>query len=126
MKAFKKVLCITLALLAVVGLCSCGDSSSDGQGEQSEEQQVRSAVESRLRTAYFGSSIGGNELNSSSGTITNVKQVSDTEYAVSGQIVMTDIYGTKWNNTFDCTVTKRGESWSAGSLEYTSSSWKKG
>ena len=134
MKLFRRILCMLLVLFTVGILCACGSSStgtgstSTGTGSKSKtpEEEVRSAVESRGMFAYFGSSIGGNELKSSYTTITNVKKVSDTQYIVSGKIVMTDIYGTNWNNTFDCTVRKSGESWSAGSFEYTSKNWTKG
>lgn len=128
MKIFKKILCLLLAVLAVCSLCACGSgSNSSSTKEKTPEQKVRSAVESRGMLEYFGSTIGGNELKRSSATITNVKQVSDTEYRVSGKIVMTDIYGTDWNNTFDCKVTQKSDgSWSAGSFEYTSKNWTKG
>lgn len=128
MKTFKKILCLMLAVLAVCSLCACvrGINSSSTK-EKTPEQQVRSAVESRGMLEYFSSTIGGNELKSSSATIANVKQVSDTEYRVSGKIVMTDIYGTNWSNTFDCKVTQKSDgSWSAGSFEYTSKNWTKG
>ena len=127
MKTIKKILCLMLAVLAVCSLCACGSgSNSSSTKEKTPEQQVRSAVESRGMLQYYGSTIGGNELKSSRATITNVKKVSDTEYLVSGKIVMTDIYGTNWNNTFDCKVKKSGDSWSAGSFEYTSKNWTKG
>ena len=128
MKTIKKILCLMLAALAVCSLCACGSgSNSSSTKEKTPEQQVRSAVETRGMIEYFGSTIGGNELKRSSATITNVKQVSDTEYRVSGKIVMTDIYGTNWSNTFDCNVTQKSDgSWSAGSFEYTSKNWTKG
>lgn len=129
MKTIKKMICVLLALLTVGSLCACGmDSSSNGTSktEITPEQQVRSIVESRGMTQYIGSAIGGNELKSSRATVTNVKYVSFTEYVVSGKIVMTDIYGTNWNNTFDCKVKKSGNIWSAGSFEYTSKNWTKG
>lgn len=128
MKTIKKILCSMLAVLTVCSLCACGiGSNSSSTKEETPEQQVRSAVETRGRLVYFGTTIGGNETKSSSATITNVKQVSDTEYRVSGKIVMTDIYGTNWNNTFDCKVTQKSDGgWSAGSFEYTSKNWTKG
>lgn len=127
MKIIKKILCLMLVVLAISSLCACVDGSdSSSTKEKTPEQQVRSAVEASGRTAYFGKSIGGNEIKSSSATITNVKKISDTEYLVSGKVVMTDVYGTKWNNNFDCTVRKSGDRWSAGSFDYTSSKWTKG
>ncbi len=128
MKTVKKTLCLILAVLTACSLCACGNgSNSSSTKEKTPEQQVRSAVESRGAVEYFGSTIGGNELKRSSATITNVKQVSDTEYRVSGKIVMTDIYGTNWSNTFDCKVTQKSDgSWSAGFFEYTSKNWTKG
>ena len=128
MKTIKKILCLMLAVLAVCSLCACGSGSkSSSTTEKTPEQQVRSAVESRGMLQYIGSTIGGNELKSSRVTITNVKKVSDTEYRVSGKIVMSDIYGTNWNNTFDCKVTQKSDGgWSTGSFEYTSKNWTKG
>ena len=128
MKTFKKILCLMLAVLAVCSLCACGSgSNSSSTKEKTPEEQVRSAVTSRGAFEYYGSTIGGNELKRSSVTITNLKQVSDTEYRVSGKIVMTDVYGTNWNNTYDCKVTQKSDgSWSAGSFEYTSENWTKG
>lgn len=127
MKLLRRTLCLILVLLTVGSLCACG-STSTGHGSTSKtpEQEVRSAVESRGMFEYFGSSIGGNELKSSRATVTNVKKVSDTKYIVSGQIVMTDIYGTNWNNNFDCEVKNSGGSWTASSFEYTSKNWTKG
>lgn len=128
MKTIKKILCLTLAVLTVCSLCACGSgSNSSDTEEKTPEQQVRSAVETRGLIEYFGTTIGGNEIKRSKATITNVEQVSDTEYRVSGKMVMTDIYGTSWNNTFDCKVTQKSDGgWSAGSFEYTSTSWIKG
>lgn len=132
MSMIKKLLCVVLALVTICSCCACGrngSSDTDGgaeTGEKSTEDVVRSLVESRGMTAYFGMTIGDNELKSSRVTITNVKKVSDTEYNVSGKIVMTDVYGNNWNNTFDCSVKQRGSDWSAGSLEYKSKNWTKG
>ena len=126
MKTLKKILCLLLAICMICSLCACGGGNADEPKEKTPEDEVRSAVRARGATAYFGSSIGGNELKSSNATISTVKKVSDTEYRVSGKIVMTDVYGTEWNNTFDCTVTKSGDSWYADSLDYTNSSWSKG
>ena len=125
MKTLKIIVCWILIIVTLGTLCACGGAK---EKEESVEDKVRSAVRTRGMVEYIGSSIGGNELKSSSATITNLKKISDTEYRVSGKIVMTDIYGTKWNNTFDCNVYLRtdGESWSASSFEFTSKSWTKG
>ena len=124
MRKIKKILCSVLAVVTMLSLCACGSSTSGTS--KTTEDQVREAVESRGRVVHIGSKIGDNELNSSNVNITNVKKISDTEYLVSGKIVMTDVYGTAWNNTFDCEVTKEGDEWSAGSFEYTNSSWRRG
>ena len=132
MNVVKKMICVVLVLAFVFCCCACGKSGSGGTdsgvgaGETSTEDLIRAAVETRAMTVYFGMTIGGNELKSSRATITNVKKVSDTAYNVSGKIVVTDVYGTTWNNTFDCSVTQRSGSWSAGSLNYTSKNWTKG
>ena len=127
MSIAKKVLCLVLVVLTICSLCACGaGSSSSGSKPKSETEQVRSAVEVSGRIAYFGKSIGGNEIKSSSANISTVTKVSDTRYKVSGKMTMTDVYGTKWTNNFDCTVDKSGDSWSAGSFKYTSNNWTKG
>ena len=112
MKILKKSLCIILALLTICTLCACGNPSGGSSAKSSLEQeveQVRSAVQVRGSLLHWGTTIGGNEIKSSDVTITNVKKMSDTEYIISGKIVMRDIYGTNWNNTFDCTVNKLGD-----------------
>ena len=125
MKAIKKILCLMLAVLTVCSLCACGSGSS-GSHEETPEQKVRAAVEARGRLEYIGSTIGGKELKSSRVIITNVKRVTDGIYVVSGKIIMTDIYGTEWNNTFDCDVNRKpGDTWEAYEFEYTSKNWTK-
>lgn len=135
MNIVKRWLCLVLAILIACALCACGGGNAGNSnttttattGEKSPEELVREAVRSKGYFAYFGMSIGGNELTRSSMTITNVRKISDYEYLVSGRMVMTDVYGTKWYNTFDCTVEKNySGSWSAGSIEYTSTMWTRG
>ena len=87
--------------------CACGSSgSSTTVEEKSPEELVRTAVESRGRVEYIGSKIGDKDLKSSHAVITNIASVSDTEYRVSGRMILTDVYGDDWENTFDCTVTQ--------------------
>ena len=118
MKKLKSVVCLFLALLMLGSLCACGNSGST-------EDRVRSVVEIHATREYLGSSIGGNDLASSRATISNVRKVSDLKYIVSGKMVMTDIYGTKWSNNFDCTVTSSdGETWSTN-FRYTSNTWSR-
>lgn len=128
MKIAKKILCLMLAVLTVCSLCACGGGgSTSSANEETPEEQVRSAVETRGYIAYFGVTIGGNEIKRSQARITNVEQISETEYRVSGKMVMTDIYATNWSNNFDCKVTQKSDgSWSAGSFNYTSKNWTKG
>ena len=124
MKKLKFVVCWLLVFVTLGTLCACSENAI---GEsKSVEDKVRDAVYTRATMAYYGSSIGGNELKSSRATITNVKQISDTEYRVSGKMIMTDVYGTQWSNYFDCKVTTSdGEKWRAKSFEYTGSNWSR-
>ena len=125
----KRIVAIALILCVAFSLFACGNSvNSNKTSEQTTEDKVRSAVESKGILAHYGTTIGGNELSSSKVTITNVKKVSETKYRVSGKIVMTDVYGTGWNNTFDCEVTYSDikESWRAGSFDYKNKNWTKG
>lgn len=134
MNTVRKLICLALVFLTVCTLCACGGTTTNTEtrpqtttsNEKSPEELVREAVESKGFFAYFGVTIGGNEITRSSLTITNVKKITDSLYQVSGRMVMTDVYGTRWHNTFDCEVRGYGGSWSAGSLEYTSNSWTKG
>lgn len=128
MKLLKRTLCLMLVLLMVGSLCACGSNNSSNSKpvEKSEEELVRDAVETQRLFEYRFITIGGNEIQSANITITNIKKVSETEYLVNGKIVMNDVYGTQWNNTFDCTVKKSNGSWSANSYEYKSDSWRKG
>ena len=124
MKTMKTVLCLMVTILMICSLCACG--SSGGTTVMTQDQEIRSAVESRGMIEYMGSKIGGNDIKSSRATVTNVKKVSDYTYLVSGKMVMTDVYGTNWKNTFDCKVTQKSNgNWSAGSFEYTSKNWSK-
>ena len=124
MKNWKLIICLLLVFATLGTLCACGGNSETKP--ESVEDKVRDAVTYKARLEYFGSAIGGNDLKSSSATISTVKKVSDTEYKVSGKMVMTDVYGTRWSNNFDCKVTtSNGDSWSARSFEYTGSKWTK-
>lgn len=126
MKKIRSIVCLFLALLILGSLCACGSNDSSGGKSESVEDKVCSAVESSAMIQYNSYLIGKNELKSSSATISTVKKISDTEYKVSGKMVMTDIYGTIWNNNFDCKVTTSdGEKWSAESFEYTNEIWLK-
>lgn len=124
MKKINLIVWLLLSLLMLTSLCAC-KGAGDGDSVP-VDHKIRAAVMSRADFEYYGASIGGNELKSSTATISNIKKVSDTEYKVSGKIIMTDVYGTKWSNNFDCEVTtSNGEKWVAGSFNYTSGKWNK-
>jgi hypothetical protein len=126
MKKIRSIVCLFLALLMLGSLCACGSNDSSGSKSESVEDKVRRAVTTSAWLEHNWFSIGGNELKSSSATISTVKKVTETEYKVSGKMSMIDIYGTKWSNNFDCKVTTSdGEEWSAKSFEYTSNNWSK-
>jgi len=123
MKNLTKVVCWLLLLVTIGTFCAC---SGEGSKEMTVEERVESAINARGLAEFRLYSIGDNELKSSTPTITNMKKISDIEYHVSGKMVMTDIYGTKWTNTFDCKVTQGEDSvWVAHAFEYTSKSWNK-
>ena len=123
MKVFKKVLCLMLVCLTLGGLCAC---NSDSNSSRSPLDVIRHEVEARGYSEYGGRSIGGNKLTRSSATITDITKLSETQYRVSGKVVMVDVYGTKWSNTFNCTVTYTGSSCKVGTFNYTSNKWSKG
>lgn len=127
MKKFVKIIVLFLAVISIGSfLCACGTGAGKSN-EKSEIEAVRSAVEAKGMFAYMGSTIGGNDLKSSEVTITNTQQDGPNKYIVNGKIVMIDIYGTRWSNTFDCEVTRydSNSEWSAGKLEYRSNSWNR-
>ena len=134
MKKTVKILALFLAIISITALvCACGNSST-GNSNTSQSKATESevdAVETKVKTKglfeYYGTSIGGNEIKSSEVTITNTKRISSNEYLVNGTMTMIDVYGTRWKNTFDCTVTRStgSTSWSAGTFEYRSKSWSK-
>ncbi len=133
----KKLLAILLVFTMCFGLCACelatlGSGKETTEPQKSEEEKVWDAVYIQERATEAVDSrfttIGGNAIKSVSTNITNIKKVADDEYLVNGTITKTDVYGTRWNNQFDCKVTSSddGETWHAGSFEYKSSSWTKG
>lgn len=132
----KKVICLSLALILAVSLCACGSLTGNGGSasetpEKSETEKVYDAIEIRRMATEAAdkkfSTIGDNAIKSVSVNVTNLEKVSDTEYVANGTVTKTDIYGTKWNNQFDCKVTTSdGEEWSAGSFAYKNDKWSKG
>ncbi len=132
----KKTIAFILALYLCIGLCACSTNTNDSKystnNEKSEYEKVHDAVElQRMVTEATDkkfSTIDGNQINSVRVAITHTEKISDTEYIVNGKITKIDVYGTSWNNTFDCSVTTsdNGESWDAGRFQYKSDSWRKG
>ena len=120
MTLIKKILCLLLAMIMLLSLCACGGNNKKAK---TPEEEIRQKVETMAAIKYIGSTIGGKELKSSRASVSTVRKISDTEYLVSGKITMMDVYGTNWNNTFDCTVEKDGTDWDVGSFDYTSENW---
>lgn len=121
----KKIVLLALSCMLCVSLCACNSDSAVGE-EKSPEELVRSVVEERGRDVYFGATINGNELESSEPVITSVKEISEKEYEVSGIMVLTDVYGDKWENRFDCTVERFDSGpWHTDGFKYASTKWTK-
>ena len=125
----KKILLVFLILTMSLSLISCGKSEGGKNEEtsaESEQTKVEKAVESRGLFEYYGSTIGDNELKSSSFEVSTLSKVSSTEYRAYGQAKMTDVYGNVWTNTFSCEVEKNSSGeWSVSNIEYTSKNWTK-
>ena len=122
MELFKKALCLILTLITLCSFSACGSETT----VKTPEEQIRAAVKNQGYIEFIGSTIGGNEIRSSDAHVTNIKRISDTEYIVNGKVVMTDVYGTAWTNTFDCEVEQDSDGdWDVGSFEYTSDKWTK-
>ena len=80
---FKKIACWLLICITLASLCACANGKKPAQA--SEDDKVRSAVESMGRIEYFGSSIGGNDLKSSVANIITVRKVKGKpEVAIKG------------------------------------------
>lgn len=125
MKKIKSIVCLVLVFLILGSLCACGDVGDSKDEGESVEGKIRNAVTSKASLEFFGSAIGGNELKSSKATVSTVRKVNETEYKVSGKMVMIDVYGTEWSNNFDCEVTLSAGEVKVGSFEYTGSKWNK-
>ena len=121
----KRIAAIFFVLCTVLFLCAC--DSSSGFAPKSEEELVRESVEIRGGLEYIGTSIGGNKMSSSSASINTVRKVSDTEYYVAGKLTMSDDYGNKWTNNFDCSVVYDSDSdtWDVESFDTPTSGWSK-
>ena len=120
MKKTRKTLSIILTIVLLLSLCACGTKTT----EKTPEYEARRAVESYA--SFTMSSIGGNGIKNINATITNMQQISETEYVVNGSAVATDVYGVKWSNYFDCNVEQEEDgSWDVNNFHYQSDSWKK-
>jgi len=131
----KKILTLILTLCICLGMSACNtvvSNSNNFPREKSEREKIEEAIENRrladeILDRKFGSKIGDYEINSHSISITNMEKLSNTEYIVNGRVTLTDIYGTKYSNTFDCKVTSSdGENWHAGDFRYKNDYWTKG
>lgn len=132
----KRIISFVLALTMILTLCACGSPASSEENpqettpetaERTEEEIVTDKVNVICSIWYWGSTIGGNELKSSSGTITSLEKKSDTEYIAHGILKVTDVYGTVYTNTFDCSVTSSdgGETWTSRDLDLKSETFKR-
>ena len=130
----KKAVCLILAILLLLSVCACSrftdGGDEDGTVGETEKDKVYDAIEIRRMiteaTDKKYTTIGGNSIKRVSIDITNLERVSAKEYIANGTITKTDVYGTKWTNRFDCTITKHeGDEWSAGSFEYKDDHWTK-
>ena len=118
----KKLITFILVLSVAVSFIACGEEENEGL---TELDHVYNAVYAKGVTWYMAYTIGGKELKSSKVTITSYKKVSDTQYNVYGKIYATDLYGTQYSNTFDCTVSWNDTKWKTSSFKTNSSTWSK-
>ncbi len=130
----KRVLALFLMIFMVFSIgitIGCQKDEADNDTTQTQEltkeDKVRGAIETRVLIYSLFATIGGNEIKYGRETITNIKWLSESECLVSGIAYMTDIYNTRYKNTFDCRVTTsdNGETWSAGNLEFKSNYWSR-
>lgn len=91
------------------------------------DENIRLVVERKGGLNYLGSTLGGIQLQASEAHVTSIREEHQFKKNVSGSITMTDIYGVKWKNSFDCTVssTDYGKTWSCSDFTYLNSGWVK-
>ena len=138
------LLCVLILCGTVTALNGCSKKSPE-QSEEEPEVETTESDETKARKAVFekaeqwcwSHTIGGKDLNSSFAQITNMRAVRNSNYytigyVASGVFTATDIYGTKYTNTFDCTVERvqlqsgsfsRDDKWEAGDFEFKSTYW---
>ncbi len=120
MKRITLMLCsILLIVLFCIACCSCK--------KETTIDKVHSAVTLKACAAYCYLTIGGNELKSSKATITNIEQTSTYMYRVSGKMEMTNIYGVRYYNYYDVSVSYRPDTdrCTVGAFNYQSDNWKR-
>ena len=130
MKKFLTIIFTVFMLFSIGTMAVACKNTSDDTSQTQEltnEEKVRKAVTSRAISEGLFTTINGNEIKSSSATITNLFWSDENTCKVSGVITMRDIYGTIWKNNYDCVVTTSddGETWKAESFEYKSKYWSK-
>lgn len=109
-------------------ITACHNDNTPTTLELTDREKVEDAVWRRGIFFYYGCSIGGNQLQSSSVSITYLSFSRDgNKCYVSGKISATDIYGTTYSNTFDCDVTTddNGETWKCHEFEIKNTNWNK-
>lgn len=143
-KVLSLLMCILILFGTVMAFNACSKKSPEEETEEAEvettesyETKARQAVFKKAENWYWSHTIGGKDLNSSWAQITNMKREWDsnyntTAYVASGIFTATDIYGTKYTNTFDCTVKRvklqsgsfsRDDKWEAGDFKFKSTYW---
>jgi len=128
----KKVFILLMVVIIIFGMAACSSK------EEKETIDIESKIIERVKAyayleGYYGS-IGGNEIKTTNAEVTDISQISDTEYLVRGRITMIDVYGTQWSNLFDINMTaeivdNEGQEEveiSGGDFIYKSESWTKG
>lgn len=92
---------------------ACGNSKI----EKIIENEVKSNAQFYyLRLNYLGWNKGGVALMESEAEIDEIKKLSETQYKVSGTMIVTDLKSAKWINSFSCDVTYNAEEEKCGDI----------
>ena len=105
-----------------------------GKRRKKEEDEVEQVVRDEGALFFLSYTIGGKSLSHSEVHITRVQKTGTVEedsaycpdvYLVSGKIYAVDIYGDKYENSFDCSVNWSSGEWISNGIETKSKNWDK-
>lgn len=93
----KKMIALVLSLVLCLSLCACGDNGDD---TTSVNQKVKNSVIAQLTLKVkLQYEITGQPI-----ITTNIKEISENRYKVTGKITVRDAYGDSYTGKYDAIV----------------------